>query len=137
VRRWTGILAAIAALVLAVMLALELREVSLVGWVFVAAFAAAPIAVYLGLTRARTQTGDRVALGTVLVAYVALFALAAPHYDEDAQGGLIFFFLPIYGVLALLLVLVVCMAVRAILERISEVRRGPPGGPTSAAAERP
>src|SRR5205085_2592502 len=100
-RRWTDVFAALAALVLAVALALELRDVSLVGWVLVAAFAAAPVGLYFGLTRGRTLTGDRVAFGVVLAAYVAVFVLAAPHYDEDAQGGLIFFVVPVYGVLAL------------------------------------
>jgi hypothetical protein len=135
-RRWTDLVAALAAIVLAVVIWLVLRDdrVDLWSWVLVAAFAAAPVALYLGLARARANTSDRIALSAVLGADVVLFVLAAPHVDEYVLGGLIFFAVPLYGVLGLLLVLGLLVLWHAVAGRISAARRGPP---PSAAAGRP
>jgi hypothetical protein len=129
--RWTHLFAGLAALVLAVALALELRDVGFWGWAIVVALAAAPVALYLGLTRWRAHTVDRVAFSVVLAADVALYVAALPAYDDSALGAVLFFDVPFYGVLGLLLTLAVLVAGRAVASRIAAARRGPP--PTAAA----
>jgi uncharacterized membrane protein HdeD (DUF308 family) len=132
-RRWTDLFAALAALVVAAIAFDPLRgtETDAWGWVIALAFAAAPVALYVGLTRARRQTWDRIALSAMLALYVAFYAVLAPQADDDSLGGLIFVFVPSYGVLGLLLMLLLLVVGHAVAERISEIRRRRP--PTAAA----
>ncbi|HEX6700700.1 MAG TPA: hypothetical protein VF101_08225 [Gaiellaceae bacterium] len=130
-RRWTDVFAALAAIALAVIVGLVLRDVDVWGWVIALGFAAAPVALYVGLTRVRTHRSDRIVLSAVLALDVAFYAAAAPQVDDYVLGALIFVLVPLYGVLGLLVALVLLVASHAVVDRISEVRRRRP--PTAAA----
>jgi len=130
-RRWTDLFAALAAIVLAVLVGLVLRDVDAWGWVIALGFAAAPVALYAGLARVRTHRSDRMVLSAVLALDVAFYAAAAPQVDDYVLGALIFILVPLYGVLGLLVALVLLVIGHAVAGRISEMRRRRP--PTAAA----
>ena len=111
----------VVALIIVASLALTVRSEGIVAFVVAAVAALVPLGVYFGATVKRRRA-DVLLLGVVLLAYAGLFAAAAPSYDDDAQGGLIFLFLPIYGSLALLVTWGLLALVRAGLNRTARVR---------------
>jgi len=130
-RRSTDLVAGLAVLALAVGFAVWVRDVGFWGWAIAGALAAVPVALYLALTRWRANTWDRIVFSVVLAADVALFLAALPTYDDYALGAVIFFEIPFYGVLGLLLALGLLVVSHSVARRLSAGRRGPP--PTAAA----
>jgi hypothetical protein len=73
-------------------------DVSIVGWGLL------PVLLFAMATfRPRVSSSRVLVLGLLTLAYAGLFVLATLDYDTGSTGGLVFVFLPLWGMVALAL----------------------------------